>query len=139
MIRIDLPGIPIPWSPSRITTKGAFDPRSKDKEFIRWQIKIAYRGLPLAGYYRIFIQCVFPIPKSASKKMIQDIKSGKIGPTSCDSTNLQKLYEDCLKKIVIEDDRKVIDIQTKKFYGDKEKIIIEVYPVERLQFYDQDM
>jgi len=39
---------------------------------------------------------------------------------------MQKLYEDCLKGIVIEDDRKVIDISSEKFYALKDSIYIRM-------------
>lgn len=135
MIRIVLPNIPVPWAAPKLSKRGLFDPRSKEKEFTRWQIKSQYRGETLKGYYRIFIRCIFPMPNSASEKTKQLMREGKIAPTGCDNTNLQKLYEDCLKKIVIEDDRNVVDIQTKKFYGERERVIIEIFPVETLEFY----
>lgn len=51
---------------------------------------------------------------------------GKIFPTRCDCTNLQKLYEDCLKGIVIKDDRQVIVVTSYKCYGEEEGVDITV-------------
>lgn len=126
MIQIELPNIPIAWAVSTITKRGAFDPRRKEKEFTRWQIKSQHRGEPLKGFYVLDILCIFPIPNSATKSEKERMLKGEDFPTSCDNTNLQKLYEDCLKKIVITDDRYVVDNHTRKIYGEKEKVIIKV-------------
>lgn len=130
MIEIILPNIPIPWAASRITNKGAFNPRAKEKNFTRWQIKSAYREQPLEGFIILDILCIFPIPNSATKAERVKMLSGEDFPTSCDNTNCQKFYEDCLKKIVITDDRYVVDNHTKKIYGEKEKVIIKVWELK---------
>lgn len=51
---------------------------------------------------------------------------GDIIPTKGDCTNYQKLYEDCLKKIVITDDRNVEVIGSRKLYGEKGQVTIKV-------------
>jgi Holliday junction resolvase RusA-like endonuclease len=70
---------------------------------------------------------VFPFPKSASKAKKEKMKAGEIIPTKCDCTNLQKLYEDCLKGIVITDDRNVVYVSSFKLYGEKGRVQIKVY------------
>ena len=49
-------------------------------------------------------------------------------PENCDTTNCQKFYEDCLKGIVITDDRRTADVQSKKRYSEKPGILIQVIP-----------
>lgn len=61
---------------------------------------------------------------------------GEILPTSCDCTNLQKLYEDCLKGIVIKDDRKVAKIFSEKVYGEKEGVFIQILTLKECK--DED-
>lgn len=55
---------------------------------------------------------------------------GEIIPTHVDCTNCQKFSEDCLKGIVITDDRNVAKISSEKLYADKGKILIKVWTLE---------
>lgn len=130
MIQIELPNIPIPWAPSRISKWGAFNPRSKQKDFTRWQIRSFYRDNPLQGYVVIEFLFVFPCPLSASSKKKEKMLNGEILPTLCDCTNLQKFQEDCLKGIVFGDDRNVAKITSEKIYGNKEKILIKIWTLD---------
>src|ERR1700687_606436 len=110
MIQIELPNIPIPWTASRITSRGAFDPRAKQKKFTRWQIKSLYRAVPIQGYVVVELMFFMPIPASTSKKKKALMLAREIIPTNMDCTNCQKLYEDCLKNIIFTDDRNVARI-----------------------------
>lgn len=58
------------------------------------------------------------------------MEKGEIIPTRLDCTNMQKLYEDCLKKIVIDDDRNVAKIISEKSYAEREGIVIQVYTLK---------
>lgn len=128
MIQLELPNLPIAWSASRITSRGAFNPRAKEKNFTRWQIKSLYRDKPIQGYVVIEFVFIFPIPNSVSRSKREScLKNNAILPTKCDCTNLQKFYEDCIKGIVITDDRNVAKISSEKIYGKKEKILIKVW------------
>ena len=71
-----------------------------------------------------------PIPASTPKRKREDMLSGIIRPTRCDTTNLQKYYEDCLKNILFEDDRLVAKNISEKLYADKGKILITVFTLE---------
>lgn len=138
MITLNLPNIPIPWSPSRITSRGAFNPRAKEKNFTRWQVKSMYREIPIQGYVVIEFLFVFPVPNSTSKKKKDLMLSGQILPTSCDCTNLQKFMEDCIKDILITDDRNVAKISSEKIYGNKEKILIKVWNLDEYKSRKKD-
>lgn len=127
MIQIELPNVPVAWAASRITPRGAFNPKGKEKNFTRWQIKSLYRKSPIQGYVVIEFIFYMRIPASTSKKKRALMLAGEIIPTNVDSTNCQKFYEDCLKQILITDDRNVAKIASEKLYGDKEKIIIKVW------------
>jgi Holliday junction resolvase RusA-like endonuclease len=129
MILLEISTMPIAWAAPKITKRGAIDPRAKIKQFIRWQIKALYRGPIIPDPCVIRITAIFPVPNSTSKKK-ERLLLNLEPPTSCDATNIQKLFEDCLKKIVIEDDRKVADIRCVKLYGEKEKVIIKVFTLK---------
>jgi len=56
----------------------------------------------------------------------------EIYPTKKDCTNMQKFIEDCLKSVAFEDDRYVVEVHSRKRYGqvEKGKILINVYSIE---------
>lgn len=98
MIKIELDETPIPWTAPKLGRYCTYDPRQADKRAIRYLISQQYTAEPLDCYVRINCIFIFPIPKSASKKQREAMLRHEIIPTKCDCTNLQKLYEDCLKK-----------------------------------------
>lgn len=63
---------------------------------------------------------------------------GEILPTNCDCTNLQKFYEDCLKNIVIKDDRYVVKITSEKLYRDKGCIFMKIYTLDEYRKINAD-
>jgi Holliday junction resolvase RusA-like endonuclease len=77
----------------------------------------------------------FKPPESASKKRKIEMLAGKEIPTKKDCTNMQKLYEDCLKKIVVNDDRNVAKISSEKLYAEKDEVIIKVWTLKE---YNED-
>ena len=126
MISIEIPFDPVPWAAPRLSRHGCYDPREKDKRVIRYRIKEKYKGLPIEDYVLLRFFFTFSIPKSASKAKRQQMLDGDIIPTKCDCTNLQKLYEDCLKGIVIHDDRNVMFVSSSKEYGSRGHVWIWV-------------
>lgn len=71
-----------------------------------------------------------PIPASTPKGKRAAMILGLTRPTRCDTTNLQKYYEDCLKNILFEDDRYVAKNISEKLYADKGKILITIFTLE---------
>lgn len=128
MIHIHIPFDPVPWTAPRIYgPRLVYDPREKDKRAIRQYIRHEYNGSPLQGYVGLEFTFNFKVPKSYSKTNHRLAIAGDIIPTKCDCTNLQKLYEDCLKKIVIEDDRKVFFVLSRKRYAEKGSVNIIIH------------
>ena len=131
MLQIEIDSIPIPWSPARVTSHGAFNPRGKQKNFAIWMIRSKYNGPVIKDYVVLDFQFIFPIPNSVHisfhKRYLENIE---FIPTACDCTNLQKFYEDCLKKTIIDDDRNVVKISSSKLYGEKGKILIKIWTWE---------
>jgi len=116
---IEIPYEPVPWSAPRLSKFRCYDPREKDKRAIRYLVKEQYKDPMIEGYVNIVFMFGFSIPKSTSKKNAAKMLAQEIIPTRCDCTNLQKLFEDCLKGIVFKDDRLVETISTKKIYAPK--------------------
>lgn len=128
MIRIEIPTLPIPWAAPRMTRNGhIYDVRSKEKTWLKWHVKQFYKHEVVPGYVVVDFTFIFPPPASATKKKKALMLAGEIIPTSSDCTNLQKLTEDCIKNIIISDDRNVAKITSEKLYGEKEQIIIKIW------------
>lgn len=130
MIEITLHENPVAWAAPKLGRGHAYDPKEADKRAIRYLIRQQYTGDIITGYTVIWMDLHFEPPASASKKQRALMLSGHIIPTSRDCTNCQKLYEDCLKKIVIDDDRKVKRITSDKAFAEKGKVVIKIYTLE---------
>lgn len=130
MFIVEIPYEPVPWSPSRVSKFGTYDPKEKDKRAIRYLIRQNFHEPIMEGYVHVVLMFGFSVPKSASKKKRAQMLAGEIIPTRCDCTNLQKLLEDCLKGIVFKDDRMVESISSKKMYSHKPFMMALVYTNE---------
>lgn len=130
VIEINIPLEPVPWAAPIRSRRLFFDPKEKDKRAFRYIIKEQYKEAPLTCYTILFFRFVFVPPKSYTKTKRKDMLKGYIIPTKCDTTNLQKLAEDCLKGIVIDDDRNVAKIFSEKLYGEKENVQIKIFTLE---------
>jgi Holliday junction resolvase RusA-like endonuclease len=119
---------PVSWTAPRLGHGFCYSSHSKYKEIFHAFIISQYKNQPISGYVQLELIFCFPFPKSASKKKIELMASGKIYPTKSDCTNLQKFAEDCLKKIVIEDDRNVVQISSKKLYALNGSVTIKIIP-----------
>lgn len=126
MIQIELYGKPACWSASRQGKHGFFDLKSKEKEYARWQIKSQYRDNPLTGPIVLDFIFFVPIPKNTSKALKAQMIRRVVLPTTPDTTNMQKLYEDCLQGIVIENDRQVNRISSVRYYSENPGILITI-------------
>lgn len=128
MILIEIDGLPIPWKSHGGYGRRSFNPRYKERECFQWQIKTQFnQGKPICGPVRCLYTFHMPIPKTTSKirrlQMLNDMMHHIVRP---DATNLIKMYEDCLKGIIFEDDSQVVEIFAKKIYGERPKTIIKI-------------
>lgn len=130
MIEIHIPLPPIPWTAPLKGKYGFYDPKEVEKRCARYFIKEHYLADPIDTYTALTFKFTFKPPPSTTKKRRYEMLAGKILPTRCDCTNLQKLYEDCLKGLIITDDRNVAKIFSEKLYGEKDEIVIKVYTLE---------
>ncbi len=133
MLILDLANTPIPWAaPKRV--KGKFyDIRYLDKLATRRNLHRLYRKDPIKGYVALSFVFYFSPPPSVSKKRREQMLAGEVIPTSCDCTNLQKFYEDCLKNLVITDDRNVAKISSQKLYAENDGIVIKIWTLEEFR------
>lgn len=127
LFRLHTEGKPHNWVHHQGYGKKAYDPKYLQKEQTKWQIKTAYHDDPIQGNVSIRFIFYFPVPKGTSCVRRRQMLNGVIRPgVSPDCTNMQKFYEDCLKKIVFEDDSRVVDISSSKFYSAKPGVLIKV-------------
>ena len=133
MIQLEIHGDLTPWAAPQRKGKICFDPNSKRKDQIKWQIRAQYRGELLAGATILEFTFFMPIPKATSKVRRKQMLAGVIAPiVHPDCSNLIKCYEDCLKGIVIEDDRIVCDILARRRYAEVPSVLIRVFTYQEL-------
>ena len=132
MIRIFVPGEPIPKGRPRMTRTGhAYTPQ-KTRDF---ELKMSYVAIRtmrecgrdrLSGPLRVLMKVILPVPKSYSKKKAGDCLSQNILPISRpDLDNFIKCL-DALNGIVWEDDSQIVCLESWKVYGEKPGIQVEV-------------
>jgi Holliday junction resolvase RusA-like endonuclease len=126
MIQIQIDCDPTPWSAPSKGKNCFYDKKSKEKEFTRWQIKGQYRDNPIPGWVSLDFIFHIPIPKSTSKALRKQMLERRVLPTSPDTTNMQKLYEDCLQGIVIDNDRYSNKISSVRYYSEKPGVTITI-------------
>lgn len=124
MLEFTIPLPPTSWQAPKLSRFHCYDPKESEKRAVRYLLKQQYNGDLLKDYVILNFYFQFKIPKSYTKKQIKLAENKLIFPTRHDCTNMQKLYEDCLKGTVIEDDRYVINISSSKSFGEKDEVKI---------------
>jgi Holliday junction resolvase RusA-like endonuclease len=127
LLTFSIPLPPVPWAAPERGRYSFYDRREPDKRAVRYLLAEQYKGTPIEEYTSLFFRYSFKPPASTTKKKKLLMLKGEILPTRCDCTNLQKLYEDCLKGIVIDDDRKVAQIFSEKLYAEKDQVFIALW------------
>lgn len=126
MITLILHSKPVSWAAPITHNRIHFNPKHREKLDTMALVKQLYNGPLFDEYMVLEFEFRVALPASASKKKKMLMLEGEIVPTKCDCTNYQKFYEDCLKKIVLTDDRLVAKISSRKLYAEKECIIISI-------------
>ncbi len=121
-----IPVTPAPWQAPRLSQHGVYSVNASKKKQIRCIIAEQWEGKPYDKYVALSFLFCFKIPKTASKKQRAAMLARKILPTKGDCTNCQKLFEDCLNKLVITDDRNVGVVSSAKMYADEPSVTITV-------------
>ena len=107
-----------------------YDPSKKDKERIQWQVKPFAPAQLIDEPCVLHIQFFFPIPKATSKKIRALMLAKMILPDiRPDLSNLAYLVENALTGLVYDDDKRVCRSIYEKFYSEKAKLIVQVWPI----------
>lgn len=129
MISIEINGYPVTNASPRLGRHGhTYNPRYKEMDFYKWQIKSQYKEPPLCGPVKVTATFVLPVPKSASKIRRKQMLSGTMHHIKRpDTSNFYYFLENALKEIVFEDDSQVVEIVAKKVYGEtpRTQVIVE--------------
>ena len=130
----EIEGIPVAWTSHRGFGKKSFNPRFKEREYAKWQLKIQHDQRPLCERaVRVDFLFEMPIPKSLPKKLQQRIARGEkiYHDKRPDGTNLRKHIEDCLTGTVLKDDNLIVAGETQKYYAkDRPRTLIHIQPIE---------
>lgn len=134
MITLELFGDPIPQKRPRFARKGphvtCYDPLSKEKEQLKWQIRSQFREEPLLIPLKLDLIFYMPIPQSLSGVKKKQMANGLIAHIKKpDLDNLQKFILDCLNGLAFKDDAQVCEIRAKKIYSTKPGTLIRLIPL----------
>jgi Holliday junction resolvase RusA-like endonuclease len=128
-INLEIPHRAATWSAPLLGKHGAYDKKRGIKDLIKRYLRGIYKGDLLSCYVGVTFEFIVAPPKSASKKKKERMLRGEERPTGFDVTNCQKLYEDCLKGIVLKDDRTVVITCAEKYYGPKDLVKIQIHTI----------
>ena len=103
-------------------------------EMLQWQIKPFAPSEPLTCPVLVDITCYFAVPKSTPTKKRNLMLNGVIHHIVYpDEDNCSYIIRNAMKKIVYEDDRQITDNIGRKRWGERDKIVIKVIPIEEIQ------
>lgn len=109
-------GRPIPHKDYKGTGNYAYDPQAVIKERIRCELRSQFNHAPIEGLVRVDATYYFPVPKCRIAKFNKKPDYLWYYSNTPDTDNLNKFYYDCLKLITFDDDRYVVDGNTRKLY-----------------------
>ena len=134
MYIFEIHGQPVPQKQTAFNRRSghAYNPSSKEIQFVQWQLKAYAPQEPLQG--RIEVQYTFylPIPKGTSSIRKRQMLNDVIGHTKRpDFDNLAYLITNAMKGIVYLDDSQITDAVIRKRYGADPKTVIKVIPIQQ--------
>jgi Holliday junction resolvase RusA-like endonuclease len=133
-ITFTIPGKPMGKQRARTLKNGhSYTPKETvNYETLVKQIYITQNfSTQLEGAINARITAFFPIPKSVSKKKHEEMKAGKIRPTSKpDWDNIGKIACDSLNGLAYRDDAQIAECLVRKFYSDEPRVEIEMWEDE---------
>lgn len=135
MIKFTVLGDPVAQGRPRATAINGrarmYDPgKSRDyKNYLRLVASEYAPEKPLEGALDVRIDIYRQIPKSFSRKKIQQAEEGLLRPTTkSDVDNYAKTVMDALNKIIWVDDSQIVSLIANKWYSGKPRVEIEVKP-----------
>lgn len=134
MIRFSVPGRPLGKGRPRFSRAAgrAFTPAAT----VSYEGKVAFFAqqaangtgpIPAGTPVRVFVQAVFDVPVSWSKRKRADALAGRLAHTSKpDGDNVLKIVGDSLNGVLWHDDSAIADARIVKRYGEAAELVVEV-------------
>lgn len=131
MITFVVDGLPTPWAAHQGYGRRSYNPRFKEKEFAKWQIRAQFnQEKPLSTPIKVDVTYHMPIPQGTSKVRKLQMLNGKMHHIKRpDLDNLNKFICDVFKQIVFDDDSQVVEINSRKIYSENPKTIVKIESV----------
>ncbi|MDL2205342.1 RusA family crossover junction endodeoxyribonuclease [Eubacteriales bacterium OttesenSCG-928-N13] len=137
VVKFTVPGSPVGKGRPRFSTQGQYVRTYTPEKTASYEnlVKLEYQrqcgqcGM-LEGAIRATITAVFPIPKSASKKLRLRMAQGSRHTKKCDADNIAKAILDALNNIAYADDSAISDLQVYKRYGEHPGVEVILEEVE---------
>lgn len=124
-MKFTIPGEPVGKARPRVTKWGVHTP----EKTVNYEnlVKVLYNGTLHEGYVAMTVIAYYAIPKSASKKKAEQMRSGEIRPTKKpDCDNVLKIIADALNGIAYKDDAQIIRATVEKWYSDVPRVEVEI-------------
>lgn len=137
MIKINVPGEPVPQGRPRFASRGKFvstydPPKSKAyKNDVAAAARDQYAGEPLSGPLICRVAIYRPIQQTGSKRLKADKAAGIVRPViKGDVDNYFKAVTDPLTGIVWVDDAQIVEAHIAKFYSNDPHVEIYVEQIK---------
>lgn len=109
----------------------AYTPKKTQDSEYNFQSQAIAEGKPdkpLTGAISLQVVFFMPIPKSVTKKRLQEIQEGRELPSKKpDIDNLGKLVMDSLNGIFWEDDKQIVSLKLEKHYAEQPRAEVEIW------------
>ena len=127
MIIIEIPGNPIPLQRARATRKGFYDPQYQVKKNYAWEAQkfLPKDFIPINKPIRLEAVYYMKMPKSWSNKKKERFNT-QPHTNHTDLSNMIKLTEDALNKILWEDDQFITNIIAAKEWAYEGKTLLQI-------------
>jgi Holliday junction resolvase RusA-like endonuclease len=134
MLIFNVFGNPAPQKQTRFSCRSGrpicYDPSSKDKEYIQWQIKPTAPENLILGPIELTLLFFLEIPRGTPKlKRTQMLNRVLLPNKKPDEDNLAYIVTNAMKGLVYVDDSQICAKHVYKFYGAEPKTVIRVRPI----------
>lgn len=137
-VTFTVPGQPVGKQRPRVVRAGGGVRTYTPEKTVNYenQVRLEYRrqcgtvsfgeGVPLS----LSITAYFQIPKSVSRARRRDMLEHRVRPTvKADADNVAKIIADAGNGFIYPDDRQIVDLQCRKFYGETARVEVTVSDV----------
>ena len=130
MILLTVDCLPVPWAAHGGYGRRSFNPRYREKEFYKWQLKSQWNQEIVTGPLEVEYTYHMPIPSGTSKIRRTQMLNGMMHHLKKpDLDNLDKFLSDVLQGICYENDSQICKKNSSKLFGLSPKTVIKIIPL----------